>query len=46
MLVRAMLGLGADAIVAGTGVSAWEPYRVQLNANCGTSFPFSPSQFQ
>ena len=46
MLVRAMLGLGADAIVAGTGVAAWEPYRVQLNANCGTNFPFSASPFQ
>ena len=40
MLVRAMLGFSAAGIVAGTGVSAWEPYRVQLNTNCGTSFPF------
>jgi len=46
ILVRAMLGLSADAIIAGTGVAAWEPYRQQLNANCGTTFPFSASAFQ
>lgn len=45
ILIRAMLGLGADAIIAGTGVAAWEPYRQQLNANCGTTFPFSASAF-
>ncbi len=46
MLLRAMLGLNADAIVAGTGIAAWEPYRQQLNAHCGTAFPFSASAFQ
>lgn len=40
ILIRAMLGLSADAIIAGTGIAAWEPYRQQLNANCGTTFPF------
>ena len=38
ILLRAMLGLTGNAVVAGTGVAAWEPYRQQLNANCGTSF--------
>jgi hypothetical protein len=46
ILVRAMLGLGADAIIAGTGVNAWDPIRVRLNEFCGTTFPFSPSAFQ
>lgn len=46
ILLRAMLGLNADAIVAGTGITAWEPYRQQLNAHCGTAFPFSASAFQ
>jgi len=46
ILVRAMLGFGADAIVAGTGVSAWNPVRERLNQFCGTNFPFSPSAFQ
>ncbi len=46
ILLRAMLGLNADAIVAGTGIAAWEPYRQQLNAHCGTAFPFSASAFQ
>jgi hypothetical protein len=46
ILVRAMLGFGADAIVANTGVPAWDPVRRQLNEFCGTNFPFSPSAFQ
>ncbi len=46
VLVRAMLGFGADAIVAGTGVPAWNPVRERLNAFCGSNFPFSPSAFQ
>lgn len=39
VLVRAMLGFGADAIVAGTGIPAWNPVRERLNPFCGTNFP-------
>lgn len=39
VLVRAMLGFGADAIVAGTGLPAWNPIRERLNQFCGTNFP-------
>lgn len=46
ILVRAMLGFGADAIVANTGVFPWDPVRRRLNEFCGTNFPFSPSAFQ
>ncbi len=46
ILVRAMLGLGADAIIVGTGIPAWNPVRERLNQFCGTNFPFSPSAFQ
>jgi hypothetical protein len=46
ILVRAMLGLGADAIIARTGVNAWDPVRIRLNQFCGTNFPYSPSAFQ
>lgn len=46
ILIRAMLGFGADAIVAGTGVFPWDPVRLRLNEFCGTNFPFSPSAFQ
>lgn len=46
ILVRAMLGFGADAIVNGTGVFPWDPVRRRLNDFCGTNFPFSPSAFQ
>lgn len=46
ILVRAMLGFGADAIVLGTGVPAWNPVRERLNTFCGTNFPYSPSAFQ
>ncbi|MBL8310692.1 MAG: hypothetical protein JNL19_09750 [Burkholderiales bacterium] len=39
ILVRAMLGFDASAIIAGTGVSAWNPVRDRLNQFCGTNFP-------
>jgi hypothetical protein len=38
ILVRAMLGFNAAAIVANTGVTAWNPIRDQLNQFCGTKF--------
>ena len=38
ILLRAMLGIRGNAVVAGTGVSDWLAYRDQLNAHCGTAF--------
>ncbi len=45
ILVRAMLGFGGNAAVAGTGITpfAWEnTLRPALNQHCGTNFPFTP----
>ena len=38
ILLRAMLGIRGNAVVAGTGVADWLAYRDQLNAHCGTAF--------
>ncbi|MBL8309961.1 MAG: SBBP repeat-containing protein [Burkholderiales bacterium] len=37
-LLRAMLGIRGNAVVAGTSLGLWDAYRRQLNANCGTQF--------
>jgi hypothetical protein len=45
ILVRAMLGFGGNAAVAGTEITpfAWEStLRPAINQHCGTNFPFTP----